>query len=409
MNISHKFKVTLSILPLVFCTLPSLAETSSAVDAEAVAGKTMIASGDVEALSNANDEKRKLKRRSEVFNSDVVMTGESSKTQLRMVDGSMIALKENTELIILEYQFNNGTEKNSAVLNLVTGGLRSITGAIKADEGQYQLKTPVGSIGIRGTHYQVEVLNDMMWIAVWDGAIDLLIDVGSQSGDTLSLGTDENYSYASIDMNGHITTYIEPPLIFKQGMSTKEMDIVETSGPDNLNVGASPTVISQPLTRSELNTALILNNLNENNMAFLSSDEFNSRKLTNVYDLVTAKEGSIKYSNAAAISTYELSNFAAEMTINFDTGQIGDGHMSFNDARSSEQWNALFNGNMNIRNDKVSLEVDVTFASHGDKLADGDISAGFVESLGLDGVVGQFELHEQNDDVSVNGSYLVKP
>ena len=128
--------------------------------ANIVAGKTMIATGNVKAISIDNEEKRRLKRRSSVFTNDVVVTGTASKTQLRMSDGSMIALKENTELIISQYNFNSGAEKNSAVLDLVKGGLRSITGAIKADNGQYQLKTPVGSIGIRGTHYEIEIVAD---------------------------------------------------------------------------------------------------------------------------------------------------------------------------------------------------------------------------------------------------------
>lgn len=408
MNMSNYFKIFLSILLFSFYTPHSLAKI--------VAGKTMIATGDVKAISVDNEEKRRLKRRSSVFTNDVVTTGPASKTQLRMRDGSMIALKENTELIISQYKFNSGDEKNSAVLDLVKGGLRSITGAIKADNGQYQLKTPVGSIGIRGTHYQVELLNGLLWIAVWDGAIDVTLNIGSQAGSILSLGTAENYSYASIDKNGVITSFVEPPEIFNSGMSSNAIAAEKSLYTNN---AIAATVGNIQLTRLELNAALIITALDQNNTEFISYDEVNSLEPQNIYELVAAKQGFIEYSDAAVTSDYNLSNFSAGMTIDFDTGRISNGVLSFNDDRSPEQWNAVFNGNMNINNEKVLLEVGITFASHGNSLAEGNISAGFIDALGLGGVSGSFELHEQHDTVNANGAnldtaivdgaYLIKP
>jgi hypothetical protein len=96
------------------------------------------------------------------------------------------------------------------------------------------------------------------------------------------------------------------------------------------------------------------------------------------------------------------------MAINFDSGLISNGTLSFNDDRSTDPWNAVFNGNMRLSNEQVNLDVDITFASHGDKLADGDISAGFIDVLGLDAISGAFELYEIDEDVRVDGSYTLK-
>ncbi|NQY87900.1 MAG: FecR domain-containing protein [Colwellia sp.] len=402
MNISPNVKIVLSTLLFLFYTPHSLAELK--------AGKTMIATGKVEALSTDNQEKRPLKRRSTVFTNDIVTTGAASKTQLRMIDGSIIALKENTELIISQYKFNSGDEKNSAVLDLVKGGLRSITGAIKADSGQYQLKTPVGSIGIRGTHYQVEVINAMVWFAVWDGAIDVLINIGGQTGETLSLGKGESFSYASIDNSGVITSYVEPPEIFNKGMSTKITEISKFLNTDN---AITPAIGNIPLTRLEINTALIITALEQNSTEFVRYDELNSLEPENIYELVAAKQGVIEYANAAVTSTYSLSNFSAGMTIDFESGRIFNGQLSFNDDRDADLWNAAFSGNMNITDENVFLDVDITFASHGNNLVEGNITAGFVDFLGLDAVSGTFELYEENDRasdrLSVDGSFQVKP
>ena len=69
----------------------------------------------------------------------------------------MIALKENSELVIANYQYSGETGEGSVAMELLKGGLRSVTGAIKSESGDYNLKTPVGSIGIRGTHFEVEL------------------------------------------------------------------------------------------------------------------------------------------------------------------------------------------------------------------------------------------------------------
>ena len=86
--------------------LLSLAASSvSTALAQEVAGKTMLARGDVMASDDTNTDSRKLRRRSPIYGNDVVVTGAEAKAQLRMTDGGMIALKENSELQIANYQY----------------------------------------------------------------------------------------------------------------------------------------------------------------------------------------------------------------------------------------------------------------------------------------------------------------
>ena len=93
-----------------------------------------------------------------------------------MSDGGLIALKENSELNIANYEFNSTTQQGSASIELIKGGLRSISGVIKKNGGAYSVKTPVGSIGIRGTHFELQLIDGDMYVAVWDGAIDLTLE-----------------------------------------------------------------------------------------------------------------------------------------------------------------------------------------------------------------------------------------
>lgn len=200
---------------LVFLALLLISANSLAAEP---AGKTMTARGKVNAVDE-QQASRKLKRRSLIYSNEVVSTGQNSKAQLRMTDGGMIALKQNTQLVVSDYQYSEENGRGSVVMELVKGGLRSVTGAIKAQNGDYNLKTPVGSIGIRGTHFEVELVNGEMFLAVWDGAIDVAVNTDTGI-DTVSFGEGEDYSYGKVSESGEVTQLLSPPENFEQGHST---------------------------------------------------------------------------------------------------------------------------------------------------------------------------------------------
>ena len=204
-------------LPFTLSTFALLTTSFSCLSADPV-GKTIITRGQVMAFETESDS-RKLKRRSPIYNVDTVNTQAKSKAQFRMSDGSLLAIKENTTLLISDYQYQGAEgEDNSMVLELVKGGLRSVTGAIKENNGSYQLKTPVGSIGIRGTHFEIELVDGEMFLAVWDGAIDLTVDVGT-GDDTVSFGEGEDFSFGVVTEEGEVTELLEAPEVFDSGHS----------------------------------------------------------------------------------------------------------------------------------------------------------------------------------------------
>ncbi len=95
---------------------------------------------------------------------DTISTAAAARAQLLMLDGAKIAIRPNSRLKIEEYayaqsataanQANISTVSDRSVTSLIKGGFRAITGAIgKADETAYEVRTPVGVLGIRGTDY----------------------------------------------------------------------------------------------------------------------------------------------------------------------------------------------------------------------------------------------------------------
>ena len=90
-----------------------------------------------------------------LYEGDSVATAANSNVQIRMVDEAIIWVRPNTEFKITRYRSTeHGETKNEAVLRLLTGSMRTVTGMIgRANTGDYKLSTPNATIGIRGTEF----------------------------------------------------------------------------------------------------------------------------------------------------------------------------------------------------------------------------------------------------------------
>lgn len=164
----------------------------------AVAGFVLIAKGGAIATDQQGTE-RPLKRRSKVMEGDVISTDATGMIQIRFVDKALLTLKANSSLDISAYrQAKEQGEDEQVVMNLITGGFRTITGSIgKGDKSAYKVKTPAASIGIRGTNYEVaqEPSGDFV-MAVWDGGITVSNEQGS-----LDIGLDSDFIYLRVNPN----------------------------------------------------------------------------------------------------------------------------------------------------------------------------------------------------------------
>jgi FecR protein len=121
------------------------------------AAKVVFAVGDVAALRGTT--RVPLAAGATLEAGDTIVTAAQSHAQLRFTDDALVALKPDSEFRIEQYNFDgrqDGTE--IAVFRLVKGGFRTLTGQIgKISPDHYQLLTTQATIGIRGTHYQVQL------------------------------------------------------------------------------------------------------------------------------------------------------------------------------------------------------------------------------------------------------------
>ncbi len=151
---------------LILC----LALTSNAVAVADDAGSVIFAKGDVSA---ERQPPVALAKGDTVLDDDEIVTGSNSRAQLLMIDGAKIAIRPDSRLRIEEYAYvpaaTAGTvsaNDDKTVMSLVKGGFRTITGAIgKEADDEYEVRTAVGVLGIRGTDYTAVFCNgDCTWV-----------------------------------------------------------------------------------------------------------------------------------------------------------------------------------------------------------------------------------------------------
>jgi len=112
--------------------------------------------GTVTDVSSGNGP-RVLKRRDAVYQQDSIVTNATSSGEIVFSDGGLMTVSPGSTIRVSEYKFTGGNSSgDKSVIDVAKGGFRAITGAIsKADPSAYQVRTPVATIGVRGTDFTV--------------------------------------------------------------------------------------------------------------------------------------------------------------------------------------------------------------------------------------------------------------
>jgi len=166
--------------PLQLSVAAAVMALASQAALAAAAGHVDFATPGVSAVS-PNGQSRSISRGSELLTGETIDTGEG-RAQLRFSDGGMISLQPQTRFSLESYGYDkDDSSKNSAVMKLLKGGLRSITGLIgKTNRQGYKLQTATATVGIRGTEFSVNQSADgSILFHCADGVIDVTNQAGS--------------------------------------------------------------------------------------------------------------------------------------------------------------------------------------------------------------------------------------
>ncbi|WP_431688757.1 FecR family protein [Hahella sp. NBU794] len=205
-------ELMLNALAAILMTYGMLAPIAAAAPLEA--GKVIMSRG-VATATGDNGEERSLNRRAAIYVGDTLTTGADSMLQLRFTDKALMTLRENTRFTIEEYSPGDEGKGGAAIMQLLEGGFRTITGSIgKGDSDAYKVSTHAASIGIRGTHYEaLESSGQKLLLAVWQGGVRVENAAGA-----LDLGEDVAFRFSAITPGQAPEGLLQAPPEMQQGL-----------------------------------------------------------------------------------------------------------------------------------------------------------------------------------------------
>ena len=98
---------------------------------------------------------RIMASKSEVMQSDTLITQANTYARIKFVDNAEIVLRPTSELIVKSYQYDAEKPANDKIaISLVKGGLRAVSGLVgKRNPDAVSFDTPAATIAIRGTNF----------------------------------------------------------------------------------------------------------------------------------------------------------------------------------------------------------------------------------------------------------------
>ena len=94
-----------------------------------------------------------------VYRGDIIQTGPDGNLGVGFTDGSSFSVSANARMELNDFVYDPHSHSNSSLMSLTKGTFTFIAGNV-AYTGNMNVKTPVGTMGIRGTAPRVEILND---------------------------------------------------------------------------------------------------------------------------------------------------------------------------------------------------------------------------------------------------------
>ncbi len=165
----------LARLIFLFLAMLAMASFSYAADENPLpmpVGKVVWVKGTFRALM-PNKEERILQKSSILYLHDTLKTDENAEAEIIFTDKTLMTFRSGTTFFINQYSFKPNAKSGSVgkyVMDLIEGGFRTITGLIaKSNPPDYQVNTPVATIGVRGTDYAVYFHGGEMYIGYYNG------------------------------------------------------------------------------------------------------------------------------------------------------------------------------------------------------------------------------------------------
>lgn len=175
--------------------------------AASAAGSITLLTGRATAAA-ADGSIRPLRQGDSIYSGEMLSTGPGSYLNVKFSDGGRILLRPNSRFEIEQYTLPTAAaaprpgqpapaagaqaQQGNAFFRLLKGGFRAVTGLIgRENKDAYQVRTPVATIGIRGTNFEARICagdcvdidpmpQDGLYAGVFEGGIAIVNEAGEQ-------------------------------------------------------------------------------------------------------------------------------------------------------------------------------------------------------------------------------------
>lgn len=147
---------------------------SAAVASAAYAGPSDSIGSAISVVNTVNAkyeaEARKLVIDDSVRQNELIEVAKDSRGEFQFEDNTKLALGPGAKLTLDKFVYDPNRGTGTIIVDLAKGALRFVTGV--AEKRAYKIKTPVASISVRGTIFDLFVFSDnTTWLLLHEGAV----------------------------------------------------------------------------------------------------------------------------------------------------------------------------------------------------------------------------------------------
>jgi ferric-dicitrate binding protein FerR (iron transport regulator) len=112
---------------------------------------------------------RRVGTSDQVFQNETIRTANNASASLLFRDQTSLAIGPGSDVRLDKFVFNPSGAATNVAVTVGTGALRFVTGT--SNPGAYEVNTPVATIGVRGTIFDVRVLRAYTVIVLTEGRV----------------------------------------------------------------------------------------------------------------------------------------------------------------------------------------------------------------------------------------------
>ncbi len=128
---------------------PAFAQNPQIAQIKTVSGQVTIQRGGSQLPAKVGDQ---------LFEKDTIVTGADGSIGITFTDNTVMSAGPNSEVALEQYRFDSSNFNGSMLTDLRKGTLSMVSGDIaRSSPGAMKVRTPASTLGVRGTHFVVEV------------------------------------------------------------------------------------------------------------------------------------------------------------------------------------------------------------------------------------------------------------